>query len=75
MNEKTLSNDELTALAVPVSTQHLLSHFIRVLCEDGLVSQSQIRRAAERAMADLQAMPGPVHMRAALLLESLSVET
>lgn len=66
---KPMTNDELTAAALPLSTQYFLNAIICVLREDGLVSQEQIRRAISKAKADLESQPDLIRIRASLLLE------
>lgn len=64
-----MTNDEMTMAALPLSTQYFLNNFIRVLRDDGLISQEQIRRAVTLAQTDLQSVADPIRIRAALLLE------
>jgi uncharacterized protein (UPF0147 family) len=69
MTETELNEALLTQGALALSTQYFLSALLKVLRDDGLVSQEQIRRAVENAKATLQEVNHPIRIRAAVLLE------
>lgn len=69
MTEDELNEELMTVGATALSTQYFLSAFIRILRDDGLVSQEQIRRAVAHAKSNLEAVQDPIRIRASVLLE------
>jgi|APAga8741243762_1050094.scaffolds.fasta_scaffold28281_1 hypothetical protein len=69
MNDQELYERDMNFGASILSTRTLLIQLIKVLIDDGQMTQEQLRRAVNAAKAELEANGDPVCIRASVMLE------